>query len=198
VHLKFLPGKSWTLLAVSAPGTPPLVAEWLEPYGPRSIQIAPGLTPKVLRAQFGTLPEAWAKVHDAVAVQSIELNPDGSASMFVQDSLARIQRFVAKVPGSRMGVRSRKTQSGPGRARLTARQLEALSLAVALGYFETPHRVSLRDLARRMGLSVGSVSQLIRRAQASVVTSYMDTLSAAQWQTGEAEAFDDPLARRPD
>jgi hypothetical protein len=52
---------------------------------------------------------------------------------------------------------------------LTPRQREILRAAYALGYFETPRRVKLRDLARMVGRDSSSVMALLRRAQKRVL-----------------------------
>lgn len=52
---------------------------------------------------------------------------------------------------------------------LTPRQKEILKAAHALGYFETPRRVKLRDLARMFGRDPSSVMALLRRAQKRVL-----------------------------
>lgn len=194
MHLKILEGPPWTLLCISPPGTPARVALWLAAYKPQAVHVGPGPKAKFLRAQFATLPKAWASLHADLLVRHIELTPDGYASLFVEDSLARVRNFLARLPGTYPGFGNRRTQAGPEPVRLTARQMEALSLAVALGYYETPHRVSLRTLAKRLGLGVGSTSQLIRRAQALIITHYMDSQAASQWDTpeGRRRADDEP------
>ena len=182
VHLKFLPsGDRWTLLGLVPPGMPPRVAEWLQAFRPSVINIAPGITPRILRAQFDELPAAWLQLVSTVIVHSLELTPEGSASVFVEDSPAKVAAFIATIPDSRLQVRERKSQSSPERVKLTARQLEVMSLAVALGYYETPHKLNLRLLAQKLGLSVGAVSELLRRGESLIVTNYIDSLSESEW-----------------
>lgn len=202
VHVKFfeLP-TGWTLVALTAPGKPPLAARWLEAYSPTSIQIAPGLSPKVLRAVFDKMPPIWERMLTSVVVHYLELTPDGSASLFFEDAPAKVERFVSEITRSDSTTRSRPSHTGVKRTRLTARQLEILSLAVALGYYEVPHKLNLRTLANKVGLSVGAVSELLRRGEALIVTSYVDALSEAEWlaagqlerpTTGSASAATSP------
>jgi hypothetical protein len=182
LQLKFLPqGETWTLLALTEPGLTSQVSRWLLPFGPLEVLIAPGLAPKVLRAKFDALPAAWTQMLSTVRVQYVQLTPEGSASIFVEDSPDKVDGFVATLRLESFAVRQRKTQAGPAVVRLTARQLEVLALAVALGYYETPHKVSLRTLASKLGLSVGAVSELLRRGESLIITNYVDTLSAASW-----------------
>jgi len=186
IHIKFFPlGTGWTLVALTPPAKPPAAARWLEPYGPVSIHIAPGLSPKVLRATFDKVPAAWEKFLGAVIVHYLELTPDGSASLFIEDSPEKVDKFFAGIRAADANARSRQTHAGPHRVRLTARQLEILSLAVALGYYEVPHKLNLRTLASKVGLSVGAVSELLRRGEALIVSSYVDALSEAEWQASQ-------------
>ncbi len=58
---------------------------------------------------------------------------------------------------------------------LTPRQEEVLVEAYRSGYYGFPRRVSLKHLAERLGLSVSSLAELLRRAEAKLVESYLYT-----------------------
>jgi DNA-binding CsgD family transcriptional regulator len=183
VQLKFLPEDDhWTVVATTPPAKPPKVAQWLEDYDPVSIHIAPGLSPKVLRANFEELPDAWEEILATADVRFIELNPGGAASVFLEDTAARIEELIDHLEEATDDVRDREMQAGPRQAGVTARQQEILSLAVAHGYYEIPHNLTLRDLAEKLDLSVGTVSQLLRRAEARIITSYVDALAESRWE----------------
>lgn len=183
VSLSFFPlAKGWSLVARSPPAKPAAVARWLEPYGPRLITIAPGLSPKVLRATFDTLPPAWQQFLDAVIVHYLEIKPDGSASLFIEDTPDKVESFIASIQSAVPDARSRKTLAGAGPVRLTARQIEVMALAVALGYYEIPHKITLRTLAKKVALSVGAASELLRRGEALIISNYMDSLSQSVWR----------------
>jgi predicted DNA binding protein len=51
---------------------------------------------------------------------------------------------------------------------LTDRQREVLRAAVEAGYYEVPRRATHRDVAERLGLSVGTVSEHLQKAEARV------------------------------
>ncbi|MXV61007.1 bacterio-opsin activator [Natronorubrum sp. JWXQ-INN-674] len=55
------------------------------------------------------------------------------------------------------------------RSRLTATQRETIRTAWELGYYEIPREATLQDLAERLDASVSTVSDLLRRGQASLV-----------------------------
>ena len=194
VHLRVLPagsdGGGWTLLAHSAPGRPESLARWIAQYVPiADVLVAPGLAPKVFRATMPTLPRAWALVAAVVKVHHLDLAADGQAVWFVEGTrdemraLAdRLQADQPAAPGGRPApVRCRRV-AGAAAAVVSRRQFEALSAAVAMGYYEIPHRIDLRSLAKATGVSLGSVSELLRRAEASILTHYVDSnLGAGQW-----------------
>lgn len=53
--------------------------------------------------------------------------------------------------------------------RLTARQLEALSVAWELGYYEVPREGSLAEVADSLGCSESAASTLLRKAEHGLV-----------------------------
>lgn len=181
VQLTFLPvGERWTLVALTAPGKAAQVARWLQAYAPSRINVAPGLAPKIVRASFDALPAPWSQMLSAVLVIYTEITAEGAASIFIEDSEARVERFVESVQVDAQ-VRQRVIQGGAVRVKLTARQLDVLCLAVALGYYETPHKLNLRFLAEKLGVGVSAVSELLRRGESLIITSYVDSLSRSEW-----------------
>jgi hypothetical protein len=178
VHLKFLPsGDGWSLLAHAAAGKPYQLARWLQPHpGIQDIRVAPGIAPKLLHAKAAELPPAWAQVAAHAKVHHLHLAPDGHGTWFIEgvrDQVwALVQRLEAgqTAPLAATEVRCRPVHAGRSRAPISRRQFETLSAAVALGYYEIPHSIDLRTLANRTGISLGSVSELLRRAEGAVVT----------------------------
>lgn len=59
-----------------------------------------------------------------------------------------------------------------GRRILTRRQGEVLHIAYQKGYFDYPHRVSLRELARQIGCSAPTLSILLRRGTKKIVEDF--------------------------
>ena len=58
----------------------------------------------------------------------------------------------------------------PGRGvELTPLQERVLREAVVQGYYDIPHRVGLKDIARRLGLPVSTVAYNLRRAEGAVI-----------------------------
>ncbi|MEB3807050.1 MAG: helix-turn-helix domain-containing protein [Desulfurococcales archaeon] len=52
---------------------------------------------------------------------------------------------------------------------LTPQQEELLILAYQIGYYSYPRRASLKDLARILGLSVSTVAEKLRKAEAKII-----------------------------
>lgn len=194
VHLKFLPSpatnEGWTLLAHAAAGKPDALARWLTPHPLiTDVRVAPGIAPKMLRARASALPPEWATVASYAKVHHLNLAPNGNAAWFVEGARDQVLALVhhlestSKTPGA-TEVRCRPVVGSHQSALITRRQFEALATAVSLGYYEIPHRLDLRQLATRTGLSLGSVSELLRRAEAAILTHYIDA-SLLGWPLGD-------------
>lgn len=67
---------------------------------------------------------------------------------------------------------------------LSARQRELLSLAVERGYYETPRRCSLTDLADELGIAKSTASETLHRAEGAVIERFVAEL------TGSGESVD--------
>ena len=197
VHLKFLPPATtgpWTLLAHAAAGKPDALALWLTPHpGIDEVVAVPGIASKVLRAKSASLPPAWADVASFVKIHHLDLAADGSASWFIEGTperlLALLEHLKAEPRLASVEVRCRPVQDGLREATISRRQFEALATAVSLGYYQIPHHIDLRTLALRTGISLGSVSELLRRAEGTVLTHYVDSV-LMRWPL---LAGDDPL-----
>jgi predicted DNA binding protein len=55
---------------------------------------------------------------------------------------------------------------------LTARQEQIVKLALEMGYFEFPKRIGIEELAERLGISAGTLSEILRRAEKNILTHY--------------------------
>ena len=196
VHIKFLPNlpplRGWTLLAHATAGKPEALARWLAGHpGITDVRVEPGLAPKLLRATAAELPARWAAAASFAKVHHLDLSVDGHASWFVEGAKADIVAFLAdletrqKVPLAATEVRCRPVHERR-RAPVSRRQFEALSQAVAMGYYDIPHRIDLRALAAQSGVSLGSLSELLRRAEAAVLTHYIDS-SLMGWPVSSQE-----------
>lgn len=198
VHIKFLPspanGGAWTLLAHAAAGKPDLLSRWLVQHpGIDQVRVAPGLAPKLLRASASALPAAWAAVASYASVHHLDLGADGRAAWFIEgarDQILALVQHLRQVQGQPRPkgaeVRCRPVLGDSRAVPISRRQFEALSTAVAMGYYEIPHRIDLRTLAAETGVSLGSVSELLRRAEAVILTHYVDS-SLMGWPVADED-----------
>jgi predicted DNA binding protein len=55
---------------------------------------------------------------------------------------------------------------------MTARQEEILRVALDLGYFDFPKRIRLEELAEKLNISSGNLSEILRRAEKNILSSH--------------------------
>ncbi len=55
---------------------------------------------------------------------------------------------------------------------LTSRQRNIVEIALEEGYFDYPRRVTLRQLAKTVGVSASTVSEVLRRAEKKILSTY--------------------------
>jgi predicted DNA binding protein len=57
---------------------------------------------------------------------------------------------------------------------ITSRQEQLMRIAFDLGYFEFPKRVNLEQLSQRLGISTGTLSEILRRGEKHVLSRYFE------------------------
>jgi len=55
---------------------------------------------------------------------------------------------------------------------LTARQEYIVKIALELGYYEFPKKIKLEELSSRLGVSPGTLSEILRRAEKNILSKY--------------------------
>ncbi len=58
---------------------------------------------------------------------------------------------------------------------ITSRQEQLMRIAFDLGYFEFPKRVNLEQLSERLGVSTGTLSEILRRGEKNILSKYFDS-----------------------
>lgn len=177
IHLTLLPGHGRWMLEADWPqcqGNAPL--HWVESLDPAVVRATDAIAPHGLQAEFRRCPDAWTLLA-TVAVESIHVFPTGRASIFVGDAPARVDAFVAGLRTRDPDVSARPRLDGRRDDPLTPRQREVLGLAVALGYYDVPRQITLRGLAGRLDIGCGTISELLRRAERSVIHAAADRTS---------------------
>lgn len=165
--------EAWALFVVPPADAPagPLV-DWLAPTGPKRLDLEPH---GAVRAHFPTLPEPWDRFFQGVEVDMLRLDPDGRADLSVRGARSKVQRFAARLLDMQDRFVVTSLRPAPAARRiLTAAQEEALREAVLAGYYRIPRPLNLHDLAQRMGITAASLSERLRRAEARILTKYVE------------------------
>ena len=114
-----------------------------------------------------------ALVSDAAALPlaPVVFEADGSVAITLVGTHAALSELVAEF-GDRLDytVVELTEYDGPGRsAGLTERQRDALAAAVAVGFYDVPRTGTIADVAVRLDCAESTASELVRKAQATVV-----------------------------
>lgn len=77
---------------------------------------------------------------------------------------------------SRKGVNYEITQVSRLYAKndLTVRQEQIAKISLELGYFEFPKKIGIEELAKRLGISAGNLSEILRRAEKNILSEYFE------------------------
>ncbi len=90
-----------------------------------------------------------------------------------------LQEFLREVKRSSGPLRFELLYSGPPRdaaySRLSPAEEETLRTAQALGYFEVPGKVGVREVAKAVGVSASAASYRLRTAEAKLISAYLDS-----------------------
>jgi len=124
------------------------------------------------RLVYVTLPAVHCDIHDRCPLAT------PNARAFVQVAMVQDGRMLAVVVASsrkslleleRAGFRVLEVVELEEYTELTPSQEEILLLAYEEGYYSYPRRTSLRELARKAGLSVSALAERLRKAEAKVI-----------------------------
>ncbi len=58
---------------------------------------------------------------------------------------------------------------------ITSRQEDLMRIAFDLGYFEFPKRINLQGLSLKLGISIGTLSEILRRGEKNILSKYFDS-----------------------
>ncbi len=168
----------WSILAQTPPGRAAHVGRWISTFAPAQMYIEQGLAPTSIWIRFEEPFEDLSRLLDGLVVKRLEFTPAGTATVFVAGAPARTERLVALAEQASPKLAMRETIQPHADEALTRRQHEALSLAVALGYYEVPRRANLHEVAQRMGMSAGAASELLRRGERILIGGFFDDCDA--------------------
>lgn len=174
----------WSVLALVAAGQATLALPWLAQTIPGEVLVGPGLAPRLITTVVDALPVRLAPWLAMESVMQVDIGPHGVATVFGQGAEAQLHDL-----GVVLGVPRISANVPPDEpCQLTARQADVLRLAVAMGYYDLPHRVDLQQLGDAMGLTASATSQLLRRAQRKIVRAFVQAETLGHGPTELAAA----------
>ncbi len=168
----------WSVLAQTPAGRAAHVARWVTTFAPAQVYIEQGLAPTSLWIRFEEPFQVLNRLLDGLVVKRLEMTPAGTATAFISGPPDRAGRLATMVSQASPQLTMREAIQVAPEAPLTRRQREALSLAVALGYYEVPRRANLHEVAERMGMSAGAASELLRRGERILIGGFFDDCDA--------------------
>lgn len=101
---------------------------------------------------------------------------DGTVELSLTTSNERLSSLGNRLDAADIAYETRAVHPEPGRGadRLTDRQREMLLAAVEAGYYETPRAASLTEVAGSMGIAKATGSDLLHRAESTLVDWYLE------------------------
>ncbi len=193
-NMKFFEASGrWSVFVLTESGSLQDVIQWTRIHcPPASVQVAPGIAPRVARLEFDVLPERLSRLLGTSCVHNLCMFQEGIATVLTRDTPDTVNSFLRALQDPEPDpLQDHK----PDKSTLTKRQNQALSLAVAMGYYQVPHHVGLREIATKLDMSVGALSELIRRAEATVIRTHIQTSTEAEW--GRARSQVETISRPP-
>lgn len=113
---------------------------------------------------------------DCVVIEGIPVSNTEMSYRLLVPGLGALRDIISSLAGSGLQpvVLRRAEHIEPGE--LTPRQLEVLLFAYKKGYFDTPRKTSLAEMAEIMGIRATSLRDIIRRAIKKIVKKYLSDL----------------------
>ncbi len=83
-----------------------------------------------------------------------------------------LDKLVARLRKGGFAVAIKKLKEFGKKEELTHRQEEIVRIALQKGYFDNPKKISIRELGKLMGLSISTLSEILRSGQKKILASY--------------------------
>ena len=177
----------WTLFVqtLGAESVPEAV-RWLQLTSPLRLEFG---SRNIVRADYDPLPAEVARAFAGVEMQFTRLEPNGDAVISVVGTRGGVAAFARRLYGPKAPLELVQLRGAEPPVRLlTTPQDDALRAAVAAGYYRIPRALNLEELARKLGITSGSLSERLRRAEGRIITRYVEAGGASPWD--EKTLFD--------
>jgi len=107
---------------------------------------------------------------------SANANPDGTVQWRLMTSdRDEVKKLMAKLKKVKCEVKLLRLAPIDDQEVLTSRQEEIIMMAFERGFFETPRKTKLKDLARITGVSQATLSEILRKGQKRIMVEYLKT-----------------------
>lgn len=119
--------------------------------------------------------------HSGMAIELPVDIRDGEATVEVTGSRSRLSELGSQLRnfGLEYDLQRIETQPRPGQV-LSDRQREILIAAVEAGYYDTPRESSLTELAEEVGIAKSTCSEILQRAEGTVIKEFLAGLPGYQ------------------
>lgn len=98
---------------------------------------------------------------------------DGSLILRIMaEKRENLRRFISKIEKDGCETRIISLRDPEKEDLLTERQEEILKTAYELGYFEYPKRINIKELSERLGMSISTLSEMLRKSEKKVLEYY--------------------------
>lgn len=108
-----------------------------------------------------------------VVIPPISYNQDGTTDATVVGTPSDIDAMIDRLPDAIdievLSVGEYRTRAGPASERLTDRQREAVEVALACGYYDSPRRGTTSEVASELNVAPSTAAEHLRKAEASVM-----------------------------
>ncbi len=83
-----------------------------------------------------------------------------------------LKKVTDRLSSQGVGFKVLQVMGLHSKADLTMRQEQIVKMALEMGYFEFPKKIRLEELSKRLGISAGTLSEILRRAEKHILTLY--------------------------
>ncbi|MHB8603816.1 MAG: helix-turn-helix domain-containing protein [Thermoplasmatota archaeon] len=166
------------------------VAAWMAEWAGSKPQVAPGATATVMRVVTDHFPAPFDRVFTRARVGDVFIAFSGRATLVLSGAREDIIQFAqTSRRDASVLVKSVASVRAPP-SLLTASQERLLQIAVDAGYYSIPRTLNLRALARLVGRSPSAVSELLRNAEARLLTKHVRAMKGATEEDSMGPALD--------
>jgi hypothetical protein len=159
--------QGWSVRALAARPDAEGLARWLRSLGAASVEPVTAREPS-LKAAFARLPDGLAFVDTLAELECVGLGSDGSAFLVARATKSKFQELLQQLESRRMAENAVPE--------LTERQAELLQFCADRGYYDIPREANLRGLAAELGISPTALSRALRRAEARILSAYVERM----------------------